>query len=115
MSAAYGHLLTLAMIEWARTGRPFSADDLHLDVPRPPSVDEKVSGRVFSRASELGLIVRVGVVQSTRGPRRAGWTGLWRGVRGQGIERISRRLVAQFPGAGEESGQLLLTFDGGGR
>lgn len=63
----------------ARTGREFTADDVRdFGVSEPDHPNRW--GSLFLAASREGVIECVGARKSTRGPRHASLTRVWRGV-----------------------------------
>lgn len=62
----------------ARSGRRFSADDLHERLR--PAPDRYITGRVFGIAADRGLITEVGYIRSTHPPRRRSRIVQWVGT-----------------------------------
>lgn len=63
----------------ARTGRPFTADDLHaLGIPLPPHPNH--IGALFSAARKSGLIEQVGYQPSAREGRNGSVVRQWKGA-----------------------------------
>lgn len=67
-----------AIARLARTGRPFTAEDLTDLVGMPPR--HNAIGSRFTTAARAGLIEEIGYKQSTRAARHASRMLVWRGT-----------------------------------
>lgn len=68
----------------ARTGRPFTADDLYEKVGHPDPTHKvnsrnNVVGKIFREACEAGLIESIGWRPSRQPHRKGGVIRIWRG------------------------------------
>lgn len=75
---AWRAVASAALLELARTGRVFSAEDVTAiaGIPAQPNV----IGSLFSTYARRGVIVEYGYVQATRASRHASRTLTWRGT-----------------------------------
>lgn len=69
-----------AMLTLARTGKPFTADDLVAMVGMPEGSVNAI-GAVFSRASKTNVINRIGHQAAERLASHLRMVGVWRGCR----------------------------------
>ena len=67
-----------ALLDLARSGRHFCADDLLAEVGPAPSPG--ATGAVFKRAARAGIIEPIGFTTSQRLSRHGGVQRLWRGL-----------------------------------